>query len=72
MDELLKLSCCSGDEVAQLHAIYDKINVNVRGLEPIGVTVDQYSSNLLILVIMGKLLADIQLHIVIAKGVPSY
>ena len=54
MDELLKLPCCSGDKVAQLRAVYDKISVNVRELEAIGVTTNQYGS-FLIPVIMGKL-----------------
>ena len=40
MEELLKLPCCNGDRVAQLCAVYDKISVNVRGLEAIGVTAD--------------------------------
>ena len=58
MDELLKPPCCSGDKVAQLCAVYDKISVNVRGLEAIGVTADQYGS-FLIPVIMGKLPTDV-------------
>ena len=62
LDELLKLPCCSGDKVAQLHAVYDKISVNVRGLEAIGVKADRYGS-FLILIIMGNLPADIWLQI---------
>ena len=58
MDELLKPPCCSGDKVAQLCAVYDKISMNVRGLEAIGVTADQYGS-FLIPVIMGKLPTDV-------------
>ena len=58
MDELLKLPCCSGDKVTQLHTIYDKISVNVRGLEAIGVTADQYGI-FLIQIIMGQLSADV-------------
>ena len=62
MNELLKLLCCSGDKVTQLRAVYDKISMNVRGLEAIGVTADQYGS-FLIPVIMGKLPADVRLQI---------
>ena len=62
MDELLKLPCCSGDKVTQLRVVYDKISVNVRGLEAIGVMADQYGS-FLIPVIMGKLPADVRLQI---------
>ena len=62
LDELLKLPCCSGDKVAQLHAVYDKISVNVRGLEAIGVKADRYGS-FLILIIMGNLPADVRLQI---------
>ena len=62
MDELLKLPCCGGDNVTQLYAVYDKISVNVRGLEAIGVTADQYGS-FLIPVIMGKLPADVRIQI---------
>ena len=48
--------------MTQLRTVYDKISVNVRGLEAIGVTADQYGS-FLILVIMGKLQADVRLQI---------
>ena len=44
--------------MAQLCAVYDKISMNVRGLEAIGVTADQYGS-FLIPVIMEKLPADV-------------
>ena len=62
MEELLKLPCCNGDRLAQLRAVYDKISVNVRGLEAIRVTADQYRS-FLIPVIMGKLPSDVRLQI---------
>ena len=48
--------------MTQLRAVYEKISVNVRGLEAIGVTADQYGS-FLIPVIMGKLQADVRLQI---------
>ena len=44
MDELLKVSCCSVHMAAQLRAVYDKINVNVREMAAIEVTADQYGS----------------------------
>ena len=54
MDELLKLPDCSGDKVSvpDLRKVYDKINVNVRGLEDLGVKSEQYGS-LLIPIIMS-------------------
>jgi len=42
--------------------VYDKIEVNVRGLEVLGVTVDQYGS-FLIPIIMAKLSSEVRLQI---------
>ena len=36
MDEMLKLPDCSGDKVS-IRKVCDKINVNVRGLDALGV-----------------------------------
>jgi hypothetical protein len=58
MEELLKLSPCTGERSTQLRFVYDKVSVNVRGLEALGVKPDQYGS-LLIPVIMSKLPADV-------------
>ena len=63
MDELLKLQTRSGEKSSQLRYIYDKVSVNVRGLESSGVHSEQYGS-LLIPVIMSKLPADVRLQIV--------
>ena len=62
MDELLKIPACVGDKVSQLRFVYDKISVNVRGLEALGVRASQYGS-LLIPVVMSKLPQDIRLQI---------
>ena len=63
MDELLKLQPCNGKKSSQLlRYIYDKVSVNVRGLEALGVQSEQYGS-LLIPVIMSKLPADVRLQI---------
>ena len=62
MDELLKLPPCNGEKSGQLRYIYDKVSVNVRGLEALGVRSEQYGS-LLIPVIMSKLPADVRLQI---------
>lgn len=62
MDELLKLPVSSGDKPSQLRIIYDKISVNVRGLEALGIKSDQYGS-LLIPVIMSKLPSEIRIEI---------
>ena len=62
MDELLKLPACAGEKTQQLRAIYDKVCVNVRGLEALGVGAEQYGS-FLIPVIMAKLPVEIRLQV---------
>ena len=62
MDELLKIPACAGDKASQLRFVYDRISVNVRGLEALGVKASQYGS-LLIPVLMSKLPQDIRLQI---------
>ena len=47
MDELLKLPTCTWDKPGQLRIIYDKIKINVRGLESLGVKAEQYGSFLI-------------------------
>ena len=62
MDDFLKIQACSGDRTSHLRAVYDKIHINVRGLEAIGVNADQYGS-FLIPVIMSKLPAEVRLQV---------
>ena len=62
MDDFLKIQPCSDDKTSHLRVVYDEIHINVRGLESIGVTVDQYGS-FLIPVIMSKLPADVCLQV---------
>ena len=62
MEELFKLPTCVGDKAIQIHTVYDKISVNVGGLEALGVNQHQYGS-LLIPVIMAKLPSNIRLQI---------
>ena len=62
MDELLKMSTCSTDKPYQLRYLYDKLNVNIRGLEALGVKSTQYGS-LLIPIIMAKLPPEIRVHV---------
>ena len=50
------------DKVSRLWSVYDKIYINIRGLEPLGVTPEQYGS-LLIPVIMSKLPSDVRLQV---------
>jgi len=54
MDELLKITVCSSHKASQLRFVYDKISINVCGLESLGVNSSQYGS-LLVPVIMSKL-----------------
>ena len=37
MDELLRLPRCIGDRISQLRSIYDKISINIHGLESLGI-----------------------------------
>ncbi|KAL9977060.1 hypothetical protein ACROYT_G014424 [Oculina patagonica] len=62
MEELLKLNICTVDKPGQLRFLYDKISVNIRGLEALGVKSDQYGS-LLIPIIMAKLPAEIRVQV---------
>ena len=62
MDDLLKIPNCMGDKTSQLRAVYDKIGVNVRGLEALGITADRYGS-FLIPIIMSKLPSEVHLQI---------
>ncbi|XP_015754640.1 PREDICTED: uncharacterized protein LOC107334226 [Acropora digitifera] len=62
MDELLKISTCLTDKPCQLRYLYDKLNVNIRGLEALGVKSTQYGS-LLIPIIMAKLPPEIRVHV---------
>lgn len=61
-DELLKIPNCMGDKTSQLHVIYDKVGVNVRGLESLGIMSDLYRS-FLILICMSDLPSEIRLQI---------
>ena len=62
MDDLLKLTPCSDSRPHHLRVIYDKIYVNVRGLEALGITASQYGS-FLIPVVMSKLPAEVRLQV---------
>ena len=54
MEELLKVNVCVVDKPSRLGFLYDKISVNIRGLEDLGVKSEQYGS-LLIPIVMAKL-----------------
>ena len=64
IDEMLKHPDCSVDKapVRDLHKAYDKINVNVRRLEALGVKSEQYSS-LLIPIIMSRLMHELRVQV---------
>ena len=59
MESLLQLPVCTGDKPLHLCLVYDKITVNVRGLEALGVRADQYGS-FLIPIIMAKLPSEVR------------
>lgn len=62
MDELLRLPSCIGDRNSQLCSIYDKISINIHGLESLGIKSDHYGS-FLISVIMSKLPFEVCLQV---------
>ena len=62
MEELLKISPCVGDKSSSLWYVYEKINVNIRGLSTMGITSAQYGS-LLIPIIMTKLTPELRLRV---------
>ena len=62
MDELLKIPACTSDKASQLRFVYDKISIDVRGLEALGVNSSQYGS-LLIPVIMAKLPQEVRVQV---------
>jgi len=57
MDELMKMQACTGDKAVHIRAIYDEINVHVRGLDLLGIGTSQYGSA----VVMAKLPHDVRL-----------
>ena len=62
MGELLKLPTCTWHKPGELRIIYDKIKINVRGLESLAVKAEQYGS-FLIPMIMSRLPAEVRLHV---------
>ena len=62
MDEMFKIPGCVNDNASQLRLVYDKISINVRGLESLDVSSSQYGS-LLIPVIMSKLPPEIRIQV---------
>ena len=62
MDEMLKITGCVNDNASQLRAVYDRISNNIRGLESLGVSSNQYG-RLLIPVIMSKMPPEIRVQI---------
>ena len=62
MEEIIKLPACSGEKLSALRYVYDKVNVNIRGLVSMGINSEQYGS-LLIPIIMTKLPQNLRLRI---------
>ncbi len=62
MDEILKIPACTGDRLSSLRFVYDSLSVHVRGLQPLGISPDEYGS-LLVPTIMAKLPKDIRLEV---------
>ena len=63
MDEILRTPACNSDSQSQLGLVYDKIRVDIRGLESLGASSNQYGG-LLIPVIMSKLPHEIRVQFI--------
>ena len=62
MQELLKLQECPNENVMQLRRIYDSINVNVRGLQSLGMPQESYGS-LLVSIIMKRMPKEVTVQV---------
>ena len=62
MEEIIKLPACFGERPSALRYVYDKVDVNIRGLASMRVKSEQYGS-LLIPIIMTKLPQDLRLRV---------
>ena len=62
MQALLKLQNHPNANTQQLRSIYDKINVNVRGLQALGMPAENYG-NLLIPIIMARMPREITMQV---------
>jgi len=62
MEELIKILPCTGEKPSSLRYVFDKINVNVRGLSAMVISSAQYGS-LLIPFIMSKITPELRLRI---------
>ena len=62
MKDFWKIPVCTNDKPSQLLSLYDKINVNVHGLEALGMGVKECGS-FLILIVIDWLPADVCLQI---------
>jgi len=62
MEELIKISPCTGERPSSLRYVFDKINVNMRGLSAMGISSTQYGS-LLIPIVMSKIIPELRLRI---------
>ena len=62
MDEILKIPACVSDSASQHGFVYHKIRVNIKSVESLGVTSNQYCS-VLTLVLMSKLPHKISVQI---------
>ena len=62
MDKLVKLKSCESENIVALRSIYDQINIQVRGLEALGINHEKYGC-LLVPIVMAILPNQISLQI---------
>ncbi|XP_046848071.1 uncharacterized protein LOC124441651 [Xenia sp. Carnegie-2017] len=62
MDQILQISACSENRTGQLRYVFDEISVQVRGLDSLGLSANQYGS-LLKPITMSKLPSEIRLQV---------
>ena len=61
MDKIPKIPGCVSDNTAQLRLVYDRLSINVRGLESLGISSNQYGS--LFIPVLSKLPPEIRVQV---------
>jgi len=67
VEVLLQIPNCSSDLSSSLHLVYDKIIINIRGLQALGITSEQYGS-LLIPVVITKFSDKVHFELLVRWG----
>ena len=58
MEKLVKIPHCNGDKVVQICEVYDKININIRALEALKISCENYGCLLIPVIMIQPLSTD--------------